>query len=743
MFVVTSWCSFLFLLTGCATQPTDHPATTASLSQAINSKTDLWGEAAIAQSGGPSYSFFEKLLPPLRYVDASFREYPIVMSAPGAAVKGRLVSNGSIINARARTPDWGSEVGVPLRVYISAHRLPFGSHPNRTDGPHYERDFLPIVNLSSDADGERYGMQCFAATEPQLAAHGVMYVRFTLERGDAGRLELQIENPEPLVNKEGVLRTKAGKIVFCVGPAWKHRPINSELFVTLKKDEPAIIAIATDPVDKPIPVDAAAYDAAHRQAVTTWEQLLDGSMQVSVPEPVVNNAWRSLICGSYALLDGDVIRYSAGNAYQKLYEAEGSDAAKSLLLWGRRDDVKKMIVPLLNFTRAGLEYHQAGLKLQLLTTYYWMTRDADFVREQKEKWQKEIDRIISGREKESGLLPREKYAGDIDTRVYSLNSNANSWRGMRDMAAVLDELGEHDQVSILNEIAANFRNSILAAVEKSIYRDVKPPFIPQALFGDEKPYDVITATRPGSYYDLMIPYVLGSNVFKYDSAEQSDIIRTLRQHGGLCMGMIRTGAAGGFWVNTANLDDLYGIRYELAVFQRDDVDHALVSFYGKLAQGMTRDAFISAEGTCLTPLDQYGRQMYLPPNSAGNAHFLYLLRYLLVQDWDMDDDGKPDTLRLLYATPRAWLEDGKEIKVEHAPTAFGEISVIARSHVKQGRVAVEVSLPEHKPAHALLRLRLPEGLHVKSASGSVAVKDDVIDLTGMSGHVSLDVRVGR
>jgi hypothetical protein len=209
------------------------------------------------------------------------------------------------------------------------------------------------------------------------------------------------------------------------------------------------------------------------------------------------------------------------------------------------------------------------------------------------------------------------------------------------------------------------------------------------------------------------------------------------------MGMIRTGAAPGFWVNPANLDDLYGIRYDLAMLQRDDVDHALVTFYGKLAQGMTRDTFISAEGTCLTPLDRYGRQTYLPPNSAGNAHFLYLLRYLLVQDWDMDDDGKPDTLRLLYATPRAWLEDGKEIKVEHAPTAFGEISIIARSHVKQGHVAVEVSLPEHKPNHTLLRLRLPGGLHVKSTSAAVSVKDDVVDLTGMSGHVSLDVRVGR
>ena len=56
--------------------------------------------------------------------------------------------------------------------------------------------------------------------------------------------------------------------------------------------------------------------------------------------------------------------------------------------------------------------------------------------------------------------------------------------------------------------------------------------------------------------------------------------------------------------------------------------------------------------------------MGLPPNSAANAHFLLMLRYMLVQDYDTNDDGRADTLRLCFATPRRWLEDGKEIVVE-------------------------------------------------------------------------------
>src|SRR5437763_11398827 len=82
--------------------------------EVITSKADLWGEAALRQPGGPTYEFFARLLPPLRYVDADFRHYPIVLSAPGAAVKARLVSNGSAVNALARQPNWKGEAGIPV-----------------------------------------------------------------------------------------------------------------------------------------------------------------------------------------------------------------------------------------------------------------------------------------------------------------------------------------------------------------------------------------------------------------------------------------------------------------------------------------------------------------------------------------------------------------------------------------------------------------------------------------------------
>ena len=651
-----------------------------------------------------------------------------------------------MINALARQPAWATETGTPVRIYLGPRRILFGSDPAHLDGPHCENGYLPVFTLHDTVDGIRYTERFFAATDPDLAAHGVIYAQFTLDEGDAGRIELQWERTDRLTDDHGVLRDSNGKVLFSVGRGWTSRWAVGSVFGSLKKGESLTIAIATDPMDSAVPADAAAFDGAHKRAVATWQQLIDHSMQVSVPEPLVNDVWRSLICGSYGLLNGDVMCYSAGNQYSHLYEAEGGDAAKSLLLWGRRDDVRRMIVKLLEFTRKGLEYHEAGLKLQLLASYYWITRDGDFVRQQAPLWQKEADRIINGREKDSGLLPRERYAADIATPVYSLNVDANSWAGLRNMAAVLKELGQDDDAKSGEAVAADFRKTILAAVDKSERRDVQPPFIPMALFGEEPPPDKITGARPGSYWTLMSPYVLGSGLFRYDSPQATAIIQYLQQHMGLCMGMIRSRPDPGFWIDTANIDDLYGIRYDLALFERDEVDRALVGFYAKLAQGMTRETFISGEGTAIIPLDSRGRQMYMPPNSAGNAHFLDQLRYTLVQDWDLDDDGKPETLRLLFATPRQWLAEGKEIKVEHAPTAFGEISLHAVSHVFNGKVAVDVTLPAIVPKTILLRLRLPDGYHVKAATvkggGSLMPHpDDSLDLSALRGHVQLDVRV--
>ena len=213
--------------------------------------------------------------------------------------------------------------------------------------------------------------------------------------------------------------------------------------------------------------------------------------------------------------------------------------------------------------------------------------------------------------------------------------------------------------------------------------------------------------------------------------------------------MVKCGAAQfNFWTCEQRVNPLYGTRYTLDALRRDDPERALVSFYGMLAQGLTRNTFIGGEGSTLLPVDSGGRFFYCPPNSAASAHVLAMLRNMLVQDWDLDDDGKPETLRLAFATPRRWLEDGKKIRVERVPTAFGPVSVKLESRLSEGKVIADADLPQrNQPAKTLLRARVPEGWEVVGVQGPSgplpADPSGTVDLSALKGKVSLAFEVRK
>jgi hypothetical protein len=715
-----------------------------SVREMANARQDVWGEAAIRQPGGPSYEFFKDLLLPLRYVNTAFRHYPIVLSAPGARIKARWVSNGSAVNARANQKPMWREVGFPVHFHLGDRAEVFGEDLERLNGPGYVEGYLPIVRSAYKQAETTYEQEAFAPVSGALAEQGAVAVRFTV-RGTAGSIQARLPLEGALTAAEGSVRDCEGRGLVLFDAGWHWDSDKKELRVRLQPGQTAVLLILTQSLLPPVPpFDGSSYEKERKACSECWQTLLGRGMKLEVPEPIVNNAWRSLVVGQFLIAVGDRMLYSAGNAYDHLYEAECGDAVRSLLLYGFAREARSMIGPLLAFQRHATRFHVAGHKLQLLAHYYWLTRDADAVRSLEQAWKPTVDLILRQRQKSNGLLPPDRYPGDIKQEVISLSSNANCWHGLRDMAAVLADLEERGEARRLAQEAREFREAILKAVVRSERRDSRPPFIPIALLSDEQPYETLTATRKGSYYDLMAPYVLGSGVFAPGSERETWMIDYLRQHGGLAMGMIRSTPHQGQFNNEPGVNVLYGLRYALTLLRRDDREHVLTGFYGQLAQGMTRDTFIGAEGTRFLHGDRLGRSMYLPPNSASNAMFLTMLRYLLIQDWD-DDEGKPETLRLLYAVPGRWLKNGAVINVEGAPTRFGAISFHVESRLSRNEVLMRIDSPSRRPARWFVRLPLPAGWKVSAASvGDTAVPlgdGSAVDLSARSGQFTIRFRV--
>ncbi|HZQ48346.1 MAG TPA: hypothetical protein VFC07_15120, partial [Verrucomicrobiae bacterium] len=190
------------------------------LDEALAARQDLWGLAAMRQVDGPSYEFFKELLPPLRYVNADFRYYPIILSAPDSSQKMRLVSNGSGINPRAVLKTW-NEKGVPVSFFVGDNQNVFGSDLRRLKGPFYEQGYLPIVQLAYEADGASYEEEVFAGTSPDLARYGVALVRFNKPGPQQGKISAHIQSPMPLKAIGNTLANTNGGVLVWFDDQWQ------------------------------------------------------------------------------------------------------------------------------------------------------------------------------------------------------------------------------------------------------------------------------------------------------------------------------------------------------------------------------------------------------------------------------------------------------------------------------------------------------------------------------------------
>src|SRR4051812_27891415 len=171
----------VLLLGACVLGGNAAGASLPTADEVYDSPRDLWGEAAIKQPGGPTYEFFRDLLPPLRYVDARFRCYPIVLSAPSNPTKARLVSDGSSINFRERSLTWSKEQGTPCFFFMGDKREPFGADLAHLQGPTFADGYLPIVRMTYTTQGSVWEQESFCSTDPALADHGAVLVKFTLK----------------------------------------------------------------------------------------------------------------------------------------------------------------------------------------------------------------------------------------------------------------------------------------------------------------------------------------------------------------------------------------------------------------------------------------------------------------------------------------------------------------------------------------------------------------------------------
>lgn len=717
-------------------------AYTADLNRAVASKRDLLGGRLLRRRGGPTLAAAQHLLTPLsralqwgaKPLTASgsyYLPFSFDFTPNGDAVYALHVADGSqIVTRRIGGPSLSIDVGSGTELY--------GSCTSRLAPAKLAEGWLPILQTSYvDANGVRYHQESFAGRAyGKFGARSVIsFVRLTVDasqstRGATVRLvssprlahtgpdRLGLKGQTRLIYSDGA--EFADGVVRYPVAAGERTTIYAE-WLNAPSDAQYVHA------------NASTYDVARATVIQFWQAQLAQGATIQVPERAVQNALQAIVTQLIAY----GWRYSIGNPYEELSYEESLDAAEVAAELGYPEVAKSVIDFALARMHARSFRFNAFRGAHLLYTaaaYYRLTHDRAFLRAATPELATLVRRIAARREK-SGLLAPEALSTDLENHfVHSVPGEIEAVEGLEAIARAWGSTADGHRARALAQSLDRALRPALARGSKRL-KDGSL-FVPDQL--PQKPFAQLTATRDGSYWNLVMPEAFGTGWFAPQTATSRGILRYLLQHGSRFLGVPRTYAHTVYGDEAgAGLAQVYGLGISRFLADNDQPDQLDLTLYGMLAAGMTPGTYISGEAVSLLPVrSAYERSMFMPPNTGANASFLGTLRELLVHE-------APAGLDLAFATPRSWLADGKQIVVQDAPTRFGKVSFTLERHGS----AIDGSLVVPAGSHARLRLRVPAGERIaRVVVGSTVVRADragTVDLGTRHGSISLRATVTR
>lgn len=699
----------------CAT-PRASPAYTARIARTLRSGADVWGQRLLA---APSYAAARRNLEPLLYAHTSggrtltesgvyYLPFAQPLGAQGAgSVELHVADGGEILAGRAD--------GARVRTGVGAGgRERYGSCLQRLSPARLDGGWLPILETSyRDAGGVTYRQESFAARSGSGLAS---YIRVAADaRGRPGAV-VRLSS------------TRGHSLSFRV-PAGTTRTF----WAAWSRFGGARVVPGT------------AYDAAKADVGTYWRARLAEGASFRVPDTRVMNAERSVLVQNLSL----TWRYSIGNPYEEFSFPESVDDAQVMAAYGFTDVSRSMLR--VSLTRRPQPYAnwKRGTKLLASATQFRLAHDRaylDFATPVLRGYVRALARQLPSRG--PGLLARERYSSDIADQVLGLHAQAVAWQGLLGIAAAWRQTGRTGDAALAARTADRLGAGLRAALRQSQRRlGDGSLFVPVRLRDDEPAYPAVTATRSGSYWNLVAPYALASGLIRPGSPQARGALRYLALHGARLLGLVRASAFALYrdpQFPTSGTDEVYGLNAVRFLADNGEADQIALRLYGELAAAMTDNTFVSGEGATITPLDgQRYRSMYLPPSSATNAAYLETLRSTLLHE-TRNARTTPDGLELAPATPRPWLAAGKTIAVDRAPTSFGPLSYTLAS--TPGVVRATVVVPSGAPAKLTLHVRLPRGERLTSVRldgrpySRLNRSAAVVDLSGLTGTLTLEVR---
>lgn len=721
---------------------------------ALEQGDDHWGERLLDLPNGPTLENVKPLLVPANHGGPTVAEspwyyLPFTYPAPdphewSAQRDFSLhVADGSELLSQ-----WSDERAsqrVRFAVGPDGDEL-FGAAEARSGEPELRDGYLPIlVNRYTDAQGVAYERESFTATlEP--GGPLVNLIRFTADASGAdavdGHLRVTVETAgvDGAVARDGRVTVGDEVILAHSGDAtWASPWLDVDLDLSAGPASVYLI-VANEPAALPgVQASQAVFEQTREQVSEYWRTLLASGSEIELPESYAADAMRNTLLNNLVM----GFNLTVGNSYEGTSDAfafvpEVAATVTSLGDFGYEDRFRENLDELMDRGQGSAFFTtwERGIKLQLAANHYLQTKDGSLIEERLETFESWLAEFASQRDADPhGLLAKARYASDIPEPVYGIHHQSEAWRGIRDMGVALRLMGRTAEADAFTQEADELQDALVDAIDRS--KTTLPDgsiFVPIGLLHDspEQPYERLTDTTLGSYWNLIMPYALATGVLPPDGPTATGLREYLNRHGSMFLGMVRFNLAGGdpgvchtkgapWWPSSpgyksTGIDQQYGYSLGRFLADSEDADRLGLSFYGMLAHNFTPNTFVAGEGATLSPcpqLGEYYRSQYWPPLSPNNATYLKALRLMLVRE-DVDAAGLPTELHIAPATPREWLRDGERIAVRDLPSSFGPIAFEVTSSLDDGYVTARIEPPAVEEGRATaaevtVHLRAPAG----------------------------------
>ena len=335
---------------------------------------------------------------------------------------------------------------------------------------------------------------------------------------------------------------------------------------------------------------------------------------------------------------------------------------------------------------------ETGAILWTIGEYFRYTHDIDWLQMNKDRIIDACNYLISWRQSDDGENPYKLISGkvaDPDNRTRQFMLNGYGYLGLNRMGEVLDKVSP-DEAKLFRSEAESWKIDIRKAFLESV---AKSPVIP---LGDGR-----WSPTCAPWVEAKGPEVLcleDGNVFSHGTFTALDALlgplylvfcEVIDYEEWYSTMLLEYNSELLMQENVAFSQPYYS-RHNWLQLKKNMVKPFINTYYNTMSGMSDPDTYTFSEHT-------YENSIY---KEHEEAWFLMQTRWMLYIE-------ESDTLSLLKAIPRDWMEDGKEIILKEVQSYFGSININVNSHVNEGYIESSIVCEDVTRLPKTVKIRIP------------------------------------